>query len=113
MRVTLLCVVMVGMSLSVWQMVVEPSVLMSPAAGTSRLATSSKPAAVASLSGALPAGGRLSSDHQFSDALAGGRLSSDQQFSDALAGAAQIRHRVQWTQTYTSSQPRNRDTKEP
>ncbi|KAI0233073.1 hypothetical protein LSAT2_016678, partial [Lamellibrachia satsuma] len=61
---------MVGMSLSVWQMVVEPSALMSPAAGTSRLAASSNPAAVASLSGPLPAGGRLASDHQFSVALA-------------------------------------------
>ena len=59
------------MSLSMWQMVVELSVLVSPAAGMSGLATSSKPAAVASLSCALSEGGRLSSDRQFSDALAG------------------------------------------
>ena len=33
--------------------------------------TSSQPAAVAKLSGVLPAGGRLSTDRQFSDDLAG------------------------------------------
>ena len=56
-----------GTSLSVWQRVDEPSALnaLSPAAGTSSLATSSFPAAVTSLRCVLPAVGRMSPDRQF------------------------------------------------
>ena len=65
--------------MSRWQRVVEA--MISLAAGTSRLATSSKPAAVASLSGAMPAVGRLSTDRQFSDDLAGAAHTVDDSHS--------------------------------